>query len=394
MAIHLKPGIRGRATFTPGDGFDRGLAGARGVTGLDHLWPLFVHGEERLTRLAFAEATGFAYDPEMRVMAESGHLPGYDWRYYEAQIHGNISWSDIDRIIIYCKEGSDKELSEAAEAADRLERFASGNGYHFPVQVLRKGQALAQLIRAGELADPAGDPVIDAEPQPVAVRGVSGPGAGRGVVVPLSAEQLRWSAQWALTVPTEIGAGVLQGCAGVADRLLRQWYPGLLRAAADDGVAGLGGLAGVQQRLLPGPGWAAVGSWARLTRAVRAAGPGASVVVVVVASSPGSREAGHAVLGHVTADDELRWVDPLDGSVSETGDPPASVRGPAAARAVVVGPDGRPAEPGDWAAESAGAVGPLVDAPLRHDVGRMGQEEEQHDYVLYLPGRWRLPENT
>lgn len=134
MAFHLKPGIRGRATFTPADSFFAGLTGARGVTGPGHLWPLFVHGHEPLIRLAFAEATQFAFDPGMRTMAESGNLgelDGYDDEYFEAQIHGDISWADIDYIAIRTFD----EL-EAADTARRLERFASDNGYQFRVRIL------------------------------------------------------------------------------------------------------------------------------------------------------------------------------------------------------------------------------------------------------------------
>jgi len=144
MAVHLKSGIRGRATFTPGDSFSSGLKGVRGVTSLDQLWPLFVHGDEELTRLAFAEATGFAYDLEISAMTESGRLRtryNYDDKYYEAQIHGDISWSDVERVIIYCETDYYGELMEAAEAADHLEQFASDNGYHFPVRILRGSHA-------------------------------------------------------------------------------------------------------------------------------------------------------------------------------------------------------------------------------------------------------------
>jgi hypothetical protein len=113
-----------------------------------------------------------------------------------------------------------------------------------------------------------------------------------------------------------------------------------------------------------------------------------------VASLQGDRE-GHAVLGYVTAEGRLRWVDPLaDRGVSEDEERPASLGGMSAAWAVVIGPDQTVAEPGDWAAESTGAVPPLVDMPRRRDVGRMGQEEEQRAYMLYLPGKSRLPENT
>jgi hypothetical protein len=143
--------------------------------------------------------------------------------------------------------------------------------------------------------------------------------------------------------------------------------------------------------LRPGRGWAPVGSWARLAEAAREAAAGASVVVL--ASFPGNRK-GHAVLGHVTAGGGLRWVDPADGKVSEGEDLPESLKGIVAAWAVVVGPDGRVAEPGDWAFESTGVVSALVDAPRRHDVAAMGGEDERHGYILYLPGGVPVPAKT
>ena len=103
-----------------------------------------MNSDEELTRLAFAEATGFAYDLEISAMTESGRLRtryNYDDKYYEAQIHGDISWSDVERVIIYCETDYYGELMEAAEAADHLEQFASDNGYHFPVRILRGSHA-------------------------------------------------------------------------------------------------------------------------------------------------------------------------------------------------------------------------------------------------------------
>ena len=72
-------------------------------------------------------------------------------------------------------------------------------------------------------------------------------------------------------------------------------------------MAGLGGVAGVQQGVVAGPGWGRVGSWEGLEEAVAGAGPGASAVVLV--SSAGDR-VGHAVAMYATADKGLRWVDP------------------------------------------------------------------------------------
>jgi hypothetical protein len=157
-------------------------------------------------------------------------------------------------------------------------------------------------------------------------------------------------------------------------------------------VAGLGGVRGVQQRLVAGPGWARVGSWVDLELAVDEAGPGASAVVLV--SYAGDR-AGHAVALHVT-DEGLRWVDPAGSSDDAVRpDRPATVERAVAAWAVVVRPGGRVAAPGEWSApESAGAVGVLTDAPVRHDFAAMGVEIEQHNVRLFLPPRELLENKT
>ena len=139
LVFHLNPGIRGRTTFTPRDSSSPGLAGASGVTGPDHLWPLLVHGDEELIRLAFAEATEFAFDAEMQAMAESGNLGiahGYNDKFFEGQVHGDISWSDISGIKINCPSPSPEAVQEAAEAANRLKKFASANGIQFLVEIL------------------------------------------------------------------------------------------------------------------------------------------------------------------------------------------------------------------------------------------------------------------
>ena len=155
----------------------------------------------------------------------------------------------------------------------------------------------------------------------------------------------------------------LAECVIVVRGVLREVYPGLrLAGAADDEVMGLGGVRGVQQGLVAGPGWGRVGSWDGLEQEVTRADRGAGAVVLL--SYAGGR-VGHAVALYMT-DEGLRWVDPArEGDDAVRRDPPAVLEGAVAAWAVVVGQDGRVvAAPGEWSApESAGAVGAWADAP-------------------------------
>ena len=212
-----------------------------------------------------------------------------------------------------------------------------------------------------------------------------------GEAARLSEESLRRVvAGLAGTAARSLAAGdPLAGCVEVVRGVLGQVY-GRVRPAGvlDDGVLGLGGVAGVQQRMVAGAGWARVGSWAELERAVAQAGPGSSAVVLV---SFAGDVAGHAVALLATGG-EPRWVDPDGGLV--TADRPAAVGRAVAAWAVLIGPEGQAvAEPGAWSApESAAGAVVLADPPLRHDFGAMGVEVERHDIRLFLPGGEKLPE--
>ncbi|MFB9834845.1 hypothetical protein [Actinoallomurus acaciae] len=99
VVFHLKAEVRDRATFTPKDSFAPKLEGAGGVTGPNDLFPLLVHGNEMEIRLAFAKATNFAYDEGVLRAKDSGDLPRCFW-YFEAQIHGDLTWKDIDRVVL------------------------------------------------------------------------------------------------------------------------------------------------------------------------------------------------------------------------------------------------------------------------------------------------------
>ncbi|MCP3770681.1 hypothetical protein NLY10_29065 [Streptomyces sp. MAR25Y5] len=115
--VHWKDSVRGRATHTPGGSADAAERSVLSYTDNAHVYPLLAYGEERRVRLALAEATRFRYDPEMRRdVAELGHA-AVD-RYFETQIHGELSWTDVDRIVLNWGDlfGSAQRFTTRAEA--------------------------------------------------------------------------------------------------------------------------------------------------------------------------------------------------------------------------------------------------------------------------------------
>jgi hypothetical protein len=200
----------------------------------------------------------------------------------------------------------------------------------------------------------------------------------------------------------EAKAGMAAGCVAVVRELVRGVYGGArVAGSVDDAGVGLGGVAGVQQRLWPGPGWARVGSWVRLEEEVRRAGVGASALLLV--SVAGDRQGHAAMVVHTS--DGVRWP----GLVGEVrAGPPAKVTGAVAGWALLLGSDGRVVQPGGWAVtdggqevvregwaapQSASVTGTLADPPLRHDFGAIGVEIERHDICLYGPGGLPVPFN-
>jgi len=108
--------------------------GARGVTGASSLYPLLAYGDERIVRLAFAEATGFAYEPVLSATLVSGR--GGDYGYFEAQIHGDLSWSNLEQIVIRHTEDG---RSDAERDRDRLQAYADKQGLRIRVELSRVG---------------------------------------------------------------------------------------------------------------------------------------------------------------------------------------------------------------------------------------------------------------
>lgn len=93
-------------------------------------------------RLALAEATRFRYDPEMnRDVAQLGYAAV--GRYFESQIHGELSWTDVDRIVLNWGDlfGSAQRFTTRAEAESMtvfLRDFAGGQSLGFSVELGRE----------------------------------------------------------------------------------------------------------------------------------------------------------------------------------------------------------------------------------------------------------------
>ncbi|MCK8678311.1 hypothetical protein [Streptomyces lichenis] len=140
--LHWKESVRARVTHTPGDSADREERGVLSYTDNAHVFPLLAHGEEQRVRLALAEATGFRHDPELRrEIAESGYAAV--GRYFETQIHGGLSWQDLDRVVLNWGElhGSARRFTTRAEAegmAAYLRAFAEESGLGFTVELGRE----------------------------------------------------------------------------------------------------------------------------------------------------------------------------------------------------------------------------------------------------------------
>ncbi|MFB7505562.1 protein-glutamine glutaminase family protein, partial [Streptomyces broussonetiae] len=152
--FHLSPAMRNRATFTPADSFAPGLRGAAGVTGPNHLLPLLVHGNEELVRLAFAEATEFAYDPEYRTRRDTVgfRMDGF----FEAQIHGDVMWSHITRIVL---THTPEDRDQAVVRREHLQAFAAANRLTFTVELFDITRPAPSAAALGGWTSPAAPPV-------------------------------------------------------------------------------------------------------------------------------------------------------------------------------------------------------------------------------------------
>ena len=140
--VQWKPDVRGRATFKPSD-HNRAVLLHTPATAGRYLSRLLVEGPESIMRLAFADATDFVYDPAQGLIRDQLTTERPEGRHYlEAQLHGDLGWSDIDRIVINYQTPPAREedaqvptFAEATAMRTRLVEFAHEHGYDYQVVV-------------------------------------------------------------------------------------------------------------------------------------------------------------------------------------------------------------------------------------------------------------------
>jgi hypothetical protein len=91
-----KDSLRERVTHTPGDSWNQLEEGVRFLTSPKHPEVIFAHANEILVRLAAAEATG--RDPSFLAKAKQDGISTE--AYIETQVHGDLTWADVEQIVI------------------------------------------------------------------------------------------------------------------------------------------------------------------------------------------------------------------------------------------------------------------------------------------------------
>lgn len=183
----------------------------------------------------------------------------------------------------------------------------------------------------------------------------------------------------------------LDACVPMVNGLATALYPGGLRPARprDDAEIGLGGVPGVRQLLAGGPDWRRVTDPVDLERQVRAAGPGATVLVL--AQRPGG-EPGHALALH-HGPDGVRWVDMPAGAL-QPGRRPVVVDIAARLDAVIIGADGTTRPPDQTGTGAGDTVDALTDPSAGGGYGRAGGEYEVYSAEVAPARRGRPVEIT
>jgi hypothetical protein len=141
--VYWKTDIDWRTTRSPGDSWS-GEATQSGLAFVSANYPesVFAYTQPDIARLAAAEATGFKHDKPLRdkVREDGANL----WAYIEAQIHGDLSWHDVDEIVLnygtFGKKDGDVVVTREMAVADseKLTKFAKEKSYGFTVRVGRQ----------------------------------------------------------------------------------------------------------------------------------------------------------------------------------------------------------------------------------------------------------------
>jgi hypothetical protein len=173
VVVVWRPEVRARATFAPRDSIQAN--GWEWVTGPDNLYPLLTRGVDETVRLAFAEATGFEADQQALEVMRNPPAGTARLKYIEAQVHGDLSLADVDRILLWYgppAEGSGAGKQRFQTHADmqglqaRILEYARRNSLSLGVELRRLGdrEPIADPSSAGGpgTADPSFDLVLEA----------------------------------------------------------------------------------------------------------------------------------------------------------------------------------------------------------------------------------------
>ena len=130
--VYWKKNIRNRITHTPGDSWNLLLQGAlTSFTSTKYPEALIAHSDENIIRVIAAQATG--KDQEF---LKKNKEKGIDTNaYIETQIHGDLTWADVDHIVI----GEDEENYEGLVTAFRQHAHKHNLDYTVSTKKARPG---------------------------------------------------------------------------------------------------------------------------------------------------------------------------------------------------------------------------------------------------------------
>ena len=201
-----RPEVRARATFTPSDSLVGEEAPAERVTGPDHLYPLLAYAKEDMVRLAFAEATGFAHDPGIQASRRNRGFGFLD--YAEAQIHGDLTWADVEHVILWHDEAT---LPAQQDARDRILAMAREHSLGLTVELRAKQPRTTRRAPRTPAPATAGGP--QAGPHPAS--GGHGTDAGMpGQTATIPSSHPGWTRQQDPGTPSDAARG--RGAAGMS----------------------------------------------------------------------------------------------------------------------------------------------------------------------------------
>ena len=144
--IYWKRDLGWRTTRTPGDSWSNDpLQSAMSFVSAAYPESVFAYTDPDIARLAAAEATDFKFDAELKskVAKDGADLKAY----VEAQIHGDLTWHDVDEVVLNYGTFPGKESpvvvtrEQAQQEMGSLEQFAKEKGYGFTVRLGRERTA-------------------------------------------------------------------------------------------------------------------------------------------------------------------------------------------------------------------------------------------------------------